>query len=41
MIVDFDKSIEKSIDKLGDKTLFPEIEEAISILEGIESFFLT
>ena len=39
MIVEFDKSFEKSIDKLGDKSLFPKIEEAISILEGIDSSF--
>ncbi len=37
MIVEFDKSFEKSLDKLGDKSIFPKIEEAISILEEIDS----
>ncbi len=37
MIVEFDKSFEKSLGKLGDKSLYPKIEEAISILEEIDS----
>jgi|LakMenE01Jun11ns_1017448.scaffolds.fasta_scaffold8831953_1 mRNA interferase RelE/StbE len=33
MIVEFDKSFEKSLDKLKDKSMFPKIEKVISILE--------
>ncbi len=34
MIVEFDKSFEKSLDKLKDKSLFPKIEKAILKLEN-------
>jgi mRNA interferase RelE/StbE len=37
MIVEFDKSFEKSLDKLKDKSLFPKIERLILKLEGHES----
>jgi mRNA interferase RelE/StbE len=37
MIVEFDKSFEKSLDKLKDKSMYPKIEKAISILEGCNS----
>jgi mRNA interferase RelE/StbE len=37
MIVEFDKSFEKSLDKLSDKSLFPKIEKIISTLETIDS----
>jgi len=37
MIVEFDKSFEKSLDKLKDKTLFPKIEKLIVSLENAES----
>ena len=37
MIVEFDKYFEKSLDKLGDKSLFPKIEKVISTLEAIDS----
>ena len=37
MIVEFDKSFEKSLDKLSDKSLFPKIEKIISTLEAIDS----
>ena len=33
MIVEFDKSFEKSLDKLKDKSIFPKIEKAILGLE--------
>jgi mRNA interferase RelE/StbE len=37
MIVEFDKSFEKSLDKLKDKSLYPKIEKVISILEKTNS----
>ncbi|MBL7837981.1 MAG: type II toxin-antitoxin system mRNA interferase toxin, RelE/StbE family [Bacteroidetes bacterium] len=37
MIVEFDKSFEKSLDKLKDKSLFPKIEKLILKLESKES----
>ena len=37
MIVEFDKSFEKSLDKLRDKSLFPKIEKIIAALESIDS----
>ncbi len=37
MIVEFDKSFEKSLEKLSDKSLFPKIEKIISTLETIDS----
>ncbi|MBK7888929.1 MAG: type II toxin-antitoxin system RelE/ParE family toxin [Bacteroidetes bacterium] len=37
MIVEFDKSFYKSLDKLKDKSLFPKIEKVISILEKTSS----
>ena len=37
MIVEFDKSFEKSIDKLKDKTLFPKIEKFIASLESVKA----
>lgn len=33
MIVEFDKSFEKSLNKLKDKSISPKIEKVISILE--------
>lgn len=33
MIVEFDKSFEKSLEKLKDKSLYPKIEKVISLLE--------
>ena len=33
MNIEFDKSFEKSLDKLKDKTLFPKIEKAIELFE--------
>ena len=33
MIVEFDKSFEKSLDKLKDKSVFPRIEKAILTLK--------
>ncbi len=38
MVLEFDKSFEKSLDKLKDKALFPKIEKVISILEQANSF---
>ncbi len=37
MIVEFDKSFEKSLDKLKDKSMFPKIEKVIPILEKSNS----
>lgn len=37
MIVEFDKSFEKSLDRLGDKSLLPKIEEIIEMLESTKS----
>lgn len=37
MIVEFDKSFEKSLDKLKEKSLFPKIEKVISLLEKTSS----
>lgn len=37
MIVEFDKSFEKALDKLKDKSLYPKIAKAISILENSSS----
>lgn len=37
MIVEFDKSFEKSLNKLKDKSIFPKIEKVISILEKTNS----
>lgn len=37
MIVQFDKSFEKSLNKLKDKSIFPKIEKVISILEKTNS----
>lgn len=37
MIVEFDKSFEKSIDRLKDKSLFPKIIKLIESLEKAES----
>lgn len=37
MIVEFDKSFEKSIDRLKDKSLFPKIEKFIDSLENINT----
>lgn len=37
MIVEFDKSFEKSLNKLQDKSIFPKIEKVISILEKTNS----
>ena len=37
MVLEFDKSFEKSLDKLKDKALFPKIEKVISILEQSNS----
>ncbi len=37
MIVEFDKSFEKSLDKLKDKSLYPRIEKIISVLENSSS----
>jgi len=37
MIVEFDKSFEKSLSKLKDKSLFPKIEKAIHHLENASS----
>jgi mRNA interferase RelE/StbE len=37
MIVEFDKSFEKSLDKLKDKSLFPKIEKVIAIFEKTDS----
>jgi mRNA interferase RelE/StbE len=37
MLVEFDKSFEKSINKIKDKSLFPKIEKVISILEATDS----
>ena len=37
MIVEFDKSFEKSIDRLKDKTLFPKIEKFIASLESVKA----
>lgn len=37
MIVEFDKSFEKSLDKLKDKSLYPKIEKVIIKLENISS----
>lgn len=37
MIVEFDKSFEKSIDRLKDKSLFPKIEKFIDSLENINA----
>ena len=34
MIVEFDESFGKSLDKLKDKSLFPKIEKAIATLES-------
>lgn len=36
MIVAFDKSFAKSLDRLKDKSLFPKIEKVITILEKAE-----
>jgi hypothetical protein len=37
MLVEFDKSFEKSISKIKDKSLFPKIEKVISLLEATDS----
>ena len=37
MIVEFDKSFEKSIDRLKDKSIFPKIEKFIDALENINA----
>ena len=37
MIVEFDKSFEKSLIKLKDKAMFPKIEKVIAILEKTSS----
>ena len=37
MIVEFDESFGKSLDKLKDKSLFPKIEKAIATLESKDS----
>jgi mRNA interferase RelE/StbE len=37
MVVEFDKSFYKSLDKIKDKSLFPKIEKVISILEKSNS----
>ena len=37
MIVEFDKSFDKSLDKLKDTSLYPRIEKVISILEKTNS----
>ena len=37
MIVEFEKSFEKSLDKLKDKSMFPKIEKVIPILEKSNS----
>lgn len=37
MIVQFDKSFEKSIDKIKDKSIFPKIEKLIDELEKLNS----
>ena len=37
MIVEFDKSFLKSLDKIKDRPLFPKIEKAITILESSTS----
>ncbi len=36
MIVEFDKSFEKSLDKLQDKSIYPKIEVVISKLESLQ-----
>lgn len=38
MIVEFDKSFEKSIDKVKDKSILPNIETIIADLENAKSF---
>ena len=38
MIVEFDKSFYKSLEKIIDKSLFPRIERAITNLEKAKSF---
>lgn len=38
MIVEFDKSFEKSIDKVKDKSILPKIETIIADLENAKSF---
>lgn len=38
MIVEFDKSFLKSLDKLKDKSLFPKIEKSIAVLEKSNTF---
>ena len=37
MIVEYDKSFEKSIDKLKDKSIFPKIEKIIDAIEKAKS----
>ena len=37
MIVEFDKSFERSLDKISNKSLFPKIEKIISTLETANS----
>ncbi len=37
MIVEFDKSFEKSIDKIKDKSVFPKIEKLIIDLENAQT----
>ena len=37
MIVEFDKSFEKSIDKIKDKSIFPKIEQIITDLENAQT----
>jgi len=38
VIVEFDKSFEKSIDKVKDKSILPKIETIIADLENAKSF---
>lgn len=38
MIIEFDKSFEKSLDKIKDKSLYPKIEKIIIKLENSKSF---
>lgn len=37
MVVEFDKSFEKSLGKIKDKTILPKIEKTITILEATSS----
>lgn len=41
MIVEFDKSFQKSLYKIKDKSIYPRIETAISKLESIETILAT